>query len=129
MSDSTGWYARHVGGQPAARQQAPQAPAPAVHQPQQGYPPMQHGYPQNMPQQAPAAPQVESFSQALENSMAWQGEAAKTETNRCPSCGGGNFFSRSKESRITERGSAPPSPQCFDCGYNAVYHQEVMQNI
>ena len=127
MSDN-GWWSRHVGGQPAARQAPPQ-PSPAVHQPPTpNTVPMQHGYPQNAPQHAPAQPAPESFSEALEMSGAWQGEAHQTETSRCPKCGSNHFFSRSQEGVFGQKGRVTPSPQCFDCGYNAIYHQEVIQN-
>lgn len=45
-----------------------------------------------------------------------QGMAARTEKERCPSCGGNNFFSRRNG---MSRGPAP-SPHCWDCGWPQV---------
>ena len=129
MKSDKGWWDRHLGHgqQPAPRQpqsfqQAPQQPAPAVHQQNV---PMQHGYPQQG--QQPPQPQVtaENFTEAMNY---WQGgEATKTETQRCPKCGSNHYFSRQGEGVFGQKGRVAPSPMCFDCGYNAVYHQETVQ--
>lgn len=119
MSDSKGWFARQLGGeQQHAPAQPPVQPQQFVPQaPQQA--PVQ---PQHVPQQQQAAPplDVHNFGQAMNY---WQGgEATRTETQLCPSCGSNHYYSRSQ---TAARGPAP-SPMCFDCGYNSVYHQETV---
>ena len=45
----------------------------------------------------------------------WRGgEAARTNPNQCPRCGGNQYFDNVKASK---RGPAP-APHCYNCGYN-----------
>lgn len=49
----------------------------------------------------------------------WRGGIGnKTERERCPQCGSGNFYQR----RHGSRGPAP-APECFECGYNGLFSQ------
>jgi hypothetical protein len=124
VTDSTGWYARHLGGklpppQPQAYQPPPQNYPPA--QPQ-GYPQHQNyeGYTQQTPYPSPQQPQINNIHDVVSAMGQWQGgEAARTETQRCPQCGGNHFFSRAQGAR---RGP-PPAPSCFDCGYTGLFEQ------
>lgn len=100
--NSSSWWASKLGGQPAAQQPTlppVSPPAPARLSP----------VPQPTEQSAPnVAVTGENFS---ELATLWQGgEATRTETARCPQCGGDHFFSRSNTgSRVAAR--------CYDCGY------------
>ena len=115
MQQDNGWWSRNMGnGQqapPPPQPTAYQAPAPPPQQQQQFQVPQQYAQPQQ--------PQVtaENFMQAA---AAWQGgEAVRTETQRCPKCGGDHFFSRANHaSRLP-----PPAPTCMDCGYNGMFEQ------
>ena len=136
MSDSAGWFARHLGGeQQSAPSQAPpllpqqyQQPAPAVHQPQQ-VPQQPQQMPAQQPQQTQQTQQTQQMPQLTVGNFTkamnyWQGgEAMKTETRACPKCGSGHFFSRQQSGGVMGKA---PSPMCFDCGYNEVYHQETV---
>lgn len=128
MASDQGWWARHLGGQqappppPQHFQQPPPpqgyAPAPpqGYQQPPQGYPPAQQ------PQQGPQAqPQIQvTPSNFMEAANHWQGgEGVRTETQRCPKCGGDHYFSRAQQ---VTRGPAP-APLCADCGYNGLFDQ------
>lgn len=126
MSESSSWFARHLGTAPPAQPQAYQPPPQQYQQPQapvypqqQGYPPQ--GYPQQQaPQMPPQAPAINSIHDVVPAMGMWQGgEGTRTETQRCPSCGGDHFFSRSQGAR---RGP-PPAPTCYDCGYNGLFDQ------
>lgn len=128
MTDSTGWYARHLGGQQAPPPPPPQqAPPQQLFQPQPQYPQHQtnEGYGQQTPYppqqyQQPVVPQINNVHDVVANMGNWQGgEATRTETQRCPKCGGNHFFSRSQGAH---RGP-PPAPSCFDCGYTGLFEQ------
>jgi hypothetical protein len=122
MSNDKGWWDRALGRAPAQpRPVQPQAYQPQP-QPQQAPPP---GYPQQGYQPPPQQyqqpqPVINNIHDAVGAMGMWQGgEAARTETHRCPQCGGGHFYSRAQGAR---RGP-PPAPLCFDCGYNAMFDQ------
>lgn len=128
MTDTTGWYARHLGG---GRQAPPPPPQQPQYYPPQGYqqPPPQ--YPQQPQHQnydgysqqnvyPPQQPQINNIHDVVGAMGLWQGgEATRTETQRCPQCGGNHFFSRSQGAR---RGPSP-APSCFDCGYTGLFEQ------
>jgi len=115
MKSDSGWWAKRLPAQPAARQVAPAQyqpppPQPQYQQPQQGYP--QHGYQQPQPEV--------SVDNIIEAVAAWQGgEATRTETTRCPSCGGDHYFSRAQGAH---RGP-PPAPMCYSCGFTGLFQQ------
>jgi hypothetical protein len=82
----------------------------------------------NLPAPSPAARQaavdVEQMEHTPENVKLlmnyWTGgEGTKTETTRCPACGGDHYFSRASG---TMRGPAP-APMCYSCGYNGMFEQ------
>jgi hypothetical protein len=82
----------------------------------------QEALPQQVPQQQGF--DVEQLDKTPENVLMlmnhWTGgEGTKTETNKCPSCGGNHYFSRSQG---TMRGPAP-APMCYTCGYNGMFEQ------
>ena len=108
--DSSGWYARNVGSRVAQHtQQQQQAPPPPPQQQQQYVQPQQQYSP------PPQQPALNNVHDVVAGMAQWQGgEATRTETQRCPKCGGNHFFSRSQG---THRGP-PPAPSCFDCGYS-----------
>jgi hypothetical protein len=121
MSSDSGWWARRLGEQPQQRQ------TPIYPQPQYPNPQYQQQAPQ-YPQQAPQQPQYQQSPQhpqvtvdnLFEAAMTWQGgPAARTETQPCPQCGGGHYFSRTNG---PSRGPAP-APMCYDCGYNGMFIQ------
>jgi hypothetical protein len=115
MKSDKGWWNRHLGGTPAPTQQQPQHIGHPPPPPAQNY--QQH--PQVHTQQQAAQPQVtiENFTTMMEY---WQGgEATRTETSRCPKCGGNHYFSRSQGAH---RGPAP-APMCADCGFNGLFDQ------
>ena len=111
--DSSGWYARNVGSRVAQhtqQQQQQQAPPPQQQQQQQQYVQPQQQYAPPPPQ-----PALNNVHDVVAGMAQWQGgEATRTETQRCPKCGGNHFFSRAQG---THRGP-PPAPSCFDCGYS-----------
>jgi predicted RNA-binding Zn-ribbon protein involved in translation (DUF1610 family) len=50
----------------------------------------------------------------------WKGgQAHRVDTQPCPQCGSGQFFSRSQDAR---RGPAP-APHCYNCGFNGLFDQ------
>jgi hypothetical protein len=114
MSD---WWARHLG--PARRE----APSPVPRQQQaSNFPP--GGYQQPQDQQIYAQPQTQEFDTSQirvtpENFMQvarfWKGgQAHRVDTQPCPQCGSGQYFSRANGmSRLP-----PPAPHCYNCGYN-----------
>lgn len=112
MKSDSGWWARNA---PAARQ-APtptyQPPAPVPAQPQYQQPAPQYQQPQQ-------GHQV-SVDNIIEAVAAWQGgEATRTETSRCPSCGSDHYFSRAQGAH---RGP-PPAPMCYSCGFTGLFQQ------
>lgn len=113
MSDKS-WWAKQMGATapPPPPPVAPHAPSyPANYQ---QAPPQ---VPQQMPQQAQPQVTIDNIAQMAEY---WQGgEATRTETQRCPKCGGNHFFSRSQGAH---RGPAP-APMCADCGFNGLFDQ------
>ena len=117
MSSDSGWWSRKL-GTPQQQQQTPIYP-------QQQYP--QYQQPQQQPPMHPQAPQAQPQQQfrvtpenLYEAAMMWQGgPAARTETQACPQCGGGHYFSRTNG---PSRGPAP-APMCYDCGYNGMFIQ------
>lgn len=70
-------------------------------------------------------PNVSVFEKAA---MYGKGIAAKTQHDRCPNCGSGNFFSAGHTNGpneggygptvTTERGQVRATSRCFDCGHN-----------
>lgn len=113
MSTDSDWWSRRLGNAPQQRSNAPAA----YQQPQ-------------MPAQQPMHPQAPQYNQQqqprvtaenlYEAAMSWQGgPAARTETQSCPQCGGGHYFSRTNG---PSRGPAP-APMCYDCGYNGMFTQ------
>lgn len=129
-TDSSSWWARKLGGAappatttqsyPQQQQQQPQA-QPYGQQPQ--YPPPGGHAPASNAHLTP-----DNFMAAAGQ---WQGgKATKTETSRCPNCGGDHYFSQTHTNPLggggggagariaTERGMANTSPRCFDCGYS-----------
>ena len=124
---SADWWSRKLAGNVVP-------PPPA--QPGNGYPAAYtapSSYPGG-PRPAPGLPPVPQGQQPqvtkdniAEVAGLWQGgQATKTETARCPNCGGDHYFSMRNGAsaggagaRIaTERGMANTSPRCFDCGWN-----------
>ena len=100
------------------------APQPVVHSYPQAY--QQGNGPVPSQQQAPQqqTSDVDQLEHTPENIKMlmnyWTGgEGTKTETNRCPACGGNHYFSRSQG---TMRGPAP-APMCYSCGYNGMFEQ------
>jgi hypothetical protein len=116
MSNDAGWWSRKLG--------TPQQQQTPIY-PQQQYPQYQQ-QPQQQPVH-PQAPQAQPQQQMkvtpanlFEAAMTWQGgPAARTETQSCPQCGGGHYFSRTNG---PSRGPAP-APMCYDCGYNGMFIQ------
>jgi predicted nucleic-acid-binding Zn-ribbon protein len=117
MSDA--WWAKKLGGAPAqAPQQAqpsyPQGPQPPAH-----VPPVPQG----------SYPQVTGDNIAQAAALWKGGKATKTETAKCPHCGGDNYFSMSNgESAggagarlMTQNGAVTTSPRCWNCGYNSAF--------
>ena len=117
MSNDAGWWSRKLG--------TPQQQQTPIY-PQQQYPQYQQQQPQQQPVH-PQAPQAQPQQQMkvtpanlFEAAMTWQGgPAARTETQSCPQCGGGHYFSRTNG---PSRGPAP-APMCYDCGYNGMFIQ------
>lgn len=121
-NSSSSWWARKLGTEP-------QRPAPTP----------QYGQPASYPQTPvyggppPLQPSTQHVQVTKDNIVAmtgmWKGgQGTKTETSRCPNCGGTDFFSRSNVngSRIINSNSgttASAAPHCFDCGYNGMYTQ------
>ena len=119
MSDSASWFAKKLGtARPAPQQQPAYQPPPS--------------YPQgpNPPPHVPPVPQPQHIQVTKDNiaevAGMWQGgKATKTETARCPNCGGDKYFSMANGESLggagarlaTERGMANTSPRCFECGY------------
>lgn len=49
----------------------------------------------------------------------WEGgEATRTQTERCPQCGGPHYFTHFRNSRMPA-----PAPVCMTCGYNGLFTQ------
>lgn len=118
---SSDWWARKLGNAPAAAPQQPSYPQyPTTQQPSHRPPPMGGGDTQHI--------QV-TKDNVVELAGRWQGgQGTKTETQRCPSCGSGDYFSRANVSGSrtinTNSGvAAHAAPHCFDCGYNGLYEQ------
>jgi len=108
MKSDAGWWAKRLPSPPQGRQVQPQ---PQYQQPQ----------PQPQPQYQQPQPQGQvSVDNIIEAVAAWQGgEATRTETNRCPSCGGDHYFSRAQGAH---RGP-PPAPMCYSCGFTGLFQQ------
>jgi predicted nucleic-acid-binding Zn-ribbon protein len=116
MATDSGWWARKLNqGQPPPENVYAPSPYQQAPMPAQQY------------VQAPVAPQ--SFAEAIQAVQqgllpTYGSEAARTEHNRCPSCGSENYFSRRNGGAVTtQRGMASPAPQCYGCGYNGLYEQ------
>lgn len=115
---SSDWWAKKLGGGAPARTYNPPAGPSYPQTPQRAYIPP-------MPQ---ASPNVQvTKDNLMEAAGQWQGgKATKTETGRCPDCGGDKYFSMSNGESLggagariaTERGMASTSPRCFECGYS-----------
>ncbi len=120
MSNDSGWWSRKL-GTPQQQQQTPIYPQQQYPQQQQQ---QQQQYPQQQQQQQYPQQQQQQIKVTAANlfdaAMTWQGgPAARTETQSCPQCGGGHYFSRSNG---PSRGPAP-APMCYDCGYNGMFIQ------
>lgn len=111
MSTDNDWWSRRLGNQQPQQTpiyQQPQAP--------QQY---QQQAPQYTQQPQPQQPRV-TAENLYDAAMTWQGgQATRTETQSCPNCGGGHYFSRTNG---PSRGPAP-APMCYDCGYNGMFTQ------
>ena len=111
MKSDSGWWAKRLPAQPSARQPQYQPP-----QPQQYQEPVPQ-YQQPMQPVQQGAVSVENIIEAV---AAWQGgEATRTETSRCPSCGSDHYFSRAQGAH---RGP-PPAPMCYACGFTGLFQQ------
>jgi predicted RNA-binding Zn-ribbon protein involved in translation (DUF1610 family) len=87
-----------------------QAPAPPGISDQQPNPQPLYAQPQIDPSQIRVTP--ENLFQAA---AYWKGgQAHRIDTQPCPQCGSGQFYSRRQQhSRLP-----PPAPHCYNCGYN-----------
>jgi len=111
MASDSDWWAKRLGNKP---QQTPIYPEQQYQQ--QQYPQQQQ---QQYPQQQQQQPKV-TAANLFDAAMTWQGgPATRTETQSCPQCGGGHYFSRTNG---PSRGPAP-APMCYDCGYNGMFIQ------
>lgn len=111
MSTDNDWWARRLGSPQH------QPPAPVIRQQPQYQQPVHPQSPQAQPQYQQPRVTAENLYEAA---MSWQGgPAARTETQSCPQCGGGHYFSRTNG---PSRGPAP-APMCYDCGYNGMFTQ------
>jgi len=115
---SSDWYAKRLGvTTPPARgiSVGPQTvPAQVTAQPQ----PVQ----QYQPPPTPVSDQPSSFSEVLRAGRG--GPAAKASIGNCPECGSPNLFSQAGGAVMRNDGTmVPPSPKCFDCGYNGRFAQ------
>lgn len=119
---SSDWYRRQMGGA-----QAPSAPPsiqrsytpnlPPTYQPQPVLPAFS---PDNFYEDGEPVHKPERVGDAIlltRPGQKWQ-QGNNTETARCPSCGGNNYFSRREGSKITQQGTVQPAPHCWDCGHN-----------
>jgi hypothetical protein len=96
---SSNWWAERLGGA------APAPPKPIAYTPLPAVPPPSSGG---------------TMTDALTRGVPTNGgEAARTETTRCPACGGNLYFSRANSSEGIPAGmrGAAPSPRCFTCGH------------
>ena len=117
---SSDWWARKLGGQPSA----PAAPTSAPN-----YPSGPAAPPYVPPVPPSSTPQVTKDNIAEVAGMWKGGQATKTETQRCPNCGGDHFFSMSNgvsaggagARLMTQNGMATTAPRCFDCGYTTAF--------
>ena len=125
MSD---WWSKKLGGPVSA---PPASHPPTGHRPIVGYQQQQQqqvAQPQQqqqvVQQQGPVPPGVDpsQWNQGPKMSdmllvdpveVPAQAKGMLTETDLCPQCGGGNYFSRSNG---VLRGHAP-MPHCYDCGF------------
>lgn len=101
MSAASWWAAKLAAQTPTQQPVLPPTSAPA--------PARLPSIPQPTVQSAPnVAVTGENISEVA---MLWTGgEATRTETSRCPNCGGDHFFSRSNAGSMV-------APRCYDCGY------------
>ena len=124
MSNDSGWWSRHLG---TPQHQQPSYPPTGYQQQPNQY--AQPQYPQQHPQypnqqQAPQYQQQQQVKVTPENlfeaAKTWQGgEATRNETQPCPKCGSGHYFSRAGGNT---RGPSP-APVCYTCGYNGMFVQ------
>lgn len=117
---SNDWWQRRLGGgAPAPRPTAPMPPT-TPSQPQQQpspYAPGQQLVTPDPPETDRKLTGVDDFRAVLESATTTKGgQAARLETNRCPLCDGGNYFSR------TSGLGKPAAPHCWDCGYPLVQY-------
>lgn len=109
---SSSWWSKKLGTPTPTHTQTPLPPVtpPA--------PPRIPSMPTPTPQSAPnIAVTSDNFQEVA---TLWQGgEATRTETQRCPNCGGDHYFSRSNT------GQTVPA-RCYDCGYT---HGRPMQGM
>jgi hypothetical protein len=116
---SKDWYARKLG------QQSPAAP-PAT-QGQQSYPTQQQAFTPQQQQRVEANAGEEALARGdyAAATAHWQGgQATRTETENCPSCGSANYFSHLQgagTNLIGHQGAARVAGRCFDCNHNGMY--------
>lgn len=125
MNDAS-WWDRKLGRAPQPQQQYQPSPGPQgpVGTPYVPAWPGANGNGQNG--EPPPIWVLGSDGQKRLNVTAWQGgKGTKTETGRCPQCGGTNYFSRTNSEGggragiMNQHGQhCAPAPQCADCSYN-----------
>lgn len=114
------WWAKKLGTQQPTQRSTPDTwNLPRHTTPTPGYEPHQQQY---IPQYDALPVDENGQMHFMDGAVRWQGgEGTHTETQRCPKCHSGNYFSRKSEAKFTKNGAATPAPQCFNCGYNGIY--------
>lgn len=127
MSSTSSWWARKLGTEPAPQPAQPQWSPQQYAQPQgqpQSYPATGPGYHGPPPQgMDPNTVQVTKDNVVALTGLWKGGKGTATETQRCPECGGADYFTRQNVSgsRIINTSSgmaASAAPHCFDCGFS-----------
>lgn len=121
MSDTSGWWAKRLGGGPQRPQPQPQAYQPQQYQAPQGTPYQQqeHGavgaYAQQLERLQPNGAGQVTTENIFEMARFWKGGPGhKNDPDPCPECGSNQYFSRrARHSRLP-----PPAPHCYNCGFN-----------
>lgn len=75
----------------------------------------QQGYQQGYPQPEVDEPEPESISEALHSRRMPKKAKVLRQKDTCPDCDSGNYF--------RPEGMPNAMQQCYDCGYNARFHQ------
>jgi hypothetical protein len=111
------WLVRKLGGAPVpAPPPVPQYRSPPQSPAQPPAPPSQ-GHPEGDPNEASVSNLLRDADRARDAS-----KAQRFEKDRCPGCGGTNFFSRGFTEHGAPRRGPAPSPECFECGYPTVQY-------